>query len=98
MFRSIWRLWKKDWARTSRRPSRASTRRPTLEALEDRMVLSSAHQVGPTLNIISDPGTATHVRSILMEVDPIHHTQIHVIDAGTLLGQLTISSTHTVLA
>jgi hypothetical protein len=67
-------------------------RRPTLEVLEDRLVLSTATQVLSTLNITADPGTATNVRSILMEVDATDPTKLDVLDTGTVLGKFTISS------
>jgi hypothetical protein len=46
MLRSLWSQLKKEWTRSSRRPARASTYRPILEALEDRVTPS-------TLNIDS---------------------------------------------
>jgi hypothetical protein len=92
MLHSVWRHLKRDWTRTSRRPGRASTRRPTLEALEDRLALSSATQLGSTLNITVDPGTPSNVRPIGMVVDGTDHTKLDVFDTGVLLGKFTISS------
>jgi hypothetical protein len=71
--------------------------RPTLEALEDRLVPSTATQVGSTLFINASAGTSTHVRPILVEVDPIDHTKMDVFDSGTLLGKFAIASISTVL-
>jgi hypothetical protein len=66
--------------------------RPTLECLEDRLALSTASQLGPTLNIVASPGPITSARSILMEVDSTDHTKIDVLDTGVVLGKFTISS------
>jgi len=60
--------------------------------MEERMVLSSAKQFGSLLNVIGDPGTATSVRSILLQTDALDHSKIDVSDTGTLLGKFTISS------
>jgi hypothetical protein len=66
---------------------RASTRRPTLETLEDRVVLSSANLFPPTLLIIADPA-----RSILLQKDSIDPTKLDVKDGATLLGQFPIAA------
>ena len=89
MLRSAWRHWMKDWARTSRRPQRASTRRPSLEALEARLVPASAFQNGSTLNIVADPGT-TAAQTILLQVDSIKPSQLDVKEGSTSLGHFTI--------
>jgi hypothetical protein len=60
------------------------------------MLLSTATQVLSTLSINASAGTATSVRSIVMEVDAIDHTKIDVLDTGTLLGKFPISSIHRV--
>jgi hypothetical protein len=62
-------------------------RRPTLEALEDRMVLSSANLFPPTLLIIADPG-----RTILLQKDLVDPTKLDVKDGATLLGQFPIAA------
>jgi hypothetical protein len=66
--------------------------RPTLEALEDRMLLSAATQIGSTLNITMDPGTPSAVQTLVMEVDSTDHTKMDVIENGILLGKFTIAS------
>jgi hypothetical protein len=96
MLRSVWRHLKKDWTRTSRRPGRASTRRPTLEVLEDRLALSSATQLASTLRIVADPGTSTAARTILLQVDSVNPSKLDVKDNSTLLGQFSIGSINTV--
>jgi hypothetical protein len=82
------------------RPERCVSR-PTVEALEDRLVMDSAHQVGSTLFInASLAGFVT--RRITVEVDAKDHTKLDVLDNITtpslLLGQFTISSINTVKA
>jgi hypothetical protein len=77
---------------TPRRSPRASTRQPSLEALEDRLVLSTATSFGSTLGIIASPGSANHVRPILLEADPKDHSLLNVLDTGQLLGQFKIAS------
>src|SRR5262249_30388870 len=58
--------------RQSQRPA-TFPRRPQLEQLEDRLALSSAHQVGPNLFVVVDPN-----QSILMKADPKDHTKLDV--------------------
>jgi hypothetical protein len=104
MLRSTLRKLSKGWGTNHRRPARAPTRRPTLEALEDRMVLSTAHQFGSTLVIQADPGIIIPrpigpivlVRHITLEADAGIPTKLDVFDGSTLLGQFTISSIKTV--
>jgi hypothetical protein len=98
MLRSIWRHWKKDWAMTSQRSARASTRRPTLEALEDRLVPAAAFQIGPNLTIVADPGTVITPQTILLQVDSINPSQLDVKEGSTSLGHFSISSIHRVNA
>jgi hypothetical protein len=66
--------------------------KPEVEALEARVVMSTANQIGATLNIVADPGTALAPRTILLRVNQINPTKLDVLDSGTLLGQFTISS------
>ena len=61
----------------SRRPEKFRGR-PTLEALEDRLVLSTATQTLSTLNITADPGAPNRVRTILLEADLKDHTKLVV--------------------
>ena len=86
---------------------RASTRRPSLEALEDRLVPTSlAFQFGNALFIDADPGltlprpgggTLQLVRHILLEADQKDHSKVDVFDSGTLLGRFSIPSFNRVL-
>jgi hypothetical protein len=62
MLRSTLRKLAKGRGAAPRRSPRASTRRPSLEALEDRLVLSAATQFGSTPLIAADPGGADHAR------------------------------------
>src|SRR6516225_6462251 len=86
---------------------RASTRRPSLEALEDRLVPTSlAFQFGNALFIDADPGltlprpgggTLQLVRHILLQADQTDHSKLDVFDSGTLLGRFSITSFNRVL-
>jgi len=93
-FRSI------DAIRSPRRtPRRASL---CVEGLEDRMVLSTATQVGSTLLVTADPGSFIlsgighlgfrHIRPISFQADQTDHAKLDVFDSGTLLGKFAISS------
>jgi hypothetical protein len=66
--------------------------RPSLEALEDRKLLSTATQLGSTLNITMDPGTSSAVRTLVMAVDSKDHTKMDVLENSFLLGQFPIST------
>ena len=82
--------------RKGRRPAKLP-RRPQLEPLEDRMVLSSAVPVGTTLNVVATPGD-----SILFQQDFKDHSKLDVFtDNGTIgtlfpLGQFKAASFKTV--
>jgi hypothetical protein len=67
-------------------------RRPSLEALEDRLVPASATLTAGTLNITMDPGTPTALQKLVMEVDSKDHTQMDVLENGVLLGHFPIST------
>jgi hypothetical protein len=103
MLRATLRKLARGRGATPRRSSRAPNRRPTLEALEDRLVPSFAVQFGSTLIVKADPGSfgpppfvIPHVRPILLEADLTDHTKLDVFDTGKLLGQFTIASIKTV--
>jgi hypothetical protein len=99
MLRTTLRQLAKGWGTSPRRPSRVSTHRPTLEALEDRMVLSTAHLFpNGVLSISASPGTISpppllffHVRNILLEADAKAPSRLDVFDNGALLGQFPIA-------
>jgi hypothetical protein len=99
MLRTTLRRLAKGWGTSPRRPSRVSTHRPTLEALEDRMVLSTAHLFpNGVLSISASPGTISpppllffHVRNILLEADAKAPSRLDVFDNGALLGQFPIA-------
>src|SRR6516165_4199558 len=61
--------------------------RPHLEALEDRLVLSTAHLTGTTLNITASPND-----TIVMREDPVTPGIIDVSDKSGSLGKFKISS------
>jgi hypothetical protein len=88
--KSLRRSWR--WQRTEKRVSR-----PTVEALEDRLVLSTAHQFGPILNVVASPG-----ESILFQQDVKDHSKLDLFtDNGTIgvltpLGQFQAASIKTV--
>src|SRR5271166_1872279 len=94
MLPSLWKFLTNNRARTprSRRPARGSTFQLTMEGLEDRLVPSTASQLGSTLNVVASPGTSSTARTILLEVDQINPTKLDVKDNGALLGQFTIAS------
>src|SRR5262249_45932068 len=66
--------------------------RPTLEALEDRVVPSFAIQSGSALLVGASPGAPGQVRTITLEADPTDPTKLDVFDTNTLLGQFSIAS------
>jgi hypothetical protein len=78
--------------RPRRQRPEKDVRRLTLEALEDRLALSTATFGGSTLDIVASPGTTTTARTILLQVDSIDHAKVDVKDSGTLLGQFPIAS------
>jgi hypothetical protein len=83
-----------------RRPQPFRTR-PTVEALEDRLVMDAAFQIGHTLFI--DASLAGFVtRRITVEVDKGNPTKLDVFHQGpfppSLLGQFTIASINKVQA
>jgi hypothetical protein len=78
-----------------RRPEKFRSR-PSLQALEDRMLLSSVTQNGPVVSISVSPGSPTSVRPIVIEVDPVDHTKADVFDTGVLKGQYTIATVNRV--
>lgn len=69
-----------------RRPGK-SVRRLTLEALEGRLVPSSATQVGSILTISSSPND-----TIVLQEDPVAHGTLDVSDKAGTLGKFVISS------
>jgi hypothetical protein len=86
------------------RSTRRDARRPALqvEGLEDRMVLSTATQVGSALLVTADPGLfgvnlpghpiVAHIRSISFQTDQANHAKVDVLDSGAVLGKFTIAS------
>ena len=78
MLPSLWKFLTNNRARTprSRHPARGSTFQLTMEGLEDRLVPSTASQLGSTLNVIAWPGTSSTARTILLEVDQINPTKL----------------------
>jgi hypothetical protein len=101
MLRSTLRKLAKGWGEMPRRSPRA-TRRPMLEALEDRLVPSTiTEQVGingavVAILIKADAGSAKLTRAIDLQRDAQDHTKLDVFDvngfAVTLLGQFPIAS------
>jgi hypothetical protein len=102
MLRTTLRKLARGRGATPRRSPRASTRRPTLEALEDRLVPSTiTEQVGingavVAILIKADAGSAKLARAIDLVTDAQDHTKLDVFDvngfAVTLLGQFPIAS------
>jgi hypothetical protein len=76
---------------------------PQVEGLEDRLVLSTARQVGSTLLVNVTPGLVggpsppghprpAHFRKVSFQVDQANPAKLDVLDAGKLLDQFTIAS------
>ena len=105
MLRSTMRKLARCLTTTSGRPARAATRRPapTVEGLEDRLVLSTATLAGSTLTVIASPGsnfgvapsfagsgsTINAPRPITFQEAYGNPFQFDVLDSGTLLGQFS---------
>ena len=88
---------------TRRAPRRAGL---CVEGLEDRMVLSTATQVGSALQVTADAGffraaglrlpIVAHIRQITFQADAVQHGKLDVIDNGALLGRFAIASVKSV--
>lgn len=86
----------------STRPARPARRAALqVEGLEDRLVLSTARLIGPTLFVNASPGFVEpsppghprfHIRTISFQVDQANHAKLDVLDSGTLLGEFPIAS------
>ena len=105
MLRSTMRKLARCLTTTAGRPARAATRRPapTVEGLEDRLVLSTATLAGSTLTVIASPGsnfgvgpsvagsgsTTNAPRAITFQETYGNPFQFNVFDSGVLLGQFS---------